>query len=110
VSPKIDNPIDALVIGLRKNIDLSISSLLDISSSPSHEDVTYGVMPHLPISFPQPDEFKEGEKSKGDVSTHVDKWHKDLPDVDKQGEFIELEDIFLAESIVVPTVKVNSLI
>jgi len=48
VSPKINAPIVAPKTDLRRKIN-------------------------SPISFPQPNEFKEREKYKGTVSTHVDK-------------------------------------
>ena len=108
ISPKIDSPIDAPVTDLRKKINISISSLTNITSNPSDKHVTNGVIPDPPISSPWPDEFKKGEKYEGDVTTHVDKWHKDLPDVDEHSESIESEDIFPTESIVDLKVKANS--
>jgi len=61
------------MIDLMKKIDLAISSLPNITSSPSYKDVTNGVILDPPISFPQPHEFKEGEKSEGDLRAHVHK-------------------------------------
>ena len=60
--------------------------------------------PH--IHLPQPYGFEWGEESKGDVSAYVDKWHEAMSDVDKQDGFIESEDPI--ESIIEPTIKVNS--
>jgi len=108
MSPNIDAPIDVRMSDLKKKIDLFICLLLNNTSSPSHKDVTNSVMPDPPISFPQRDEFKEGKKSAGDVSAHVDKSHKDTFDVDEQDEFMESDVMSSTESIVDPKVKVNS--
>ena len=56
ISPKIDSPIDAPVTDLRKKINISISSLTNITSNPSDKHVTNGVIPNPPISIPQPSE------------------------------------------------------
>jgi len=64
IFPKINAPIDAPMTIPRKKIDLFISSLPDITSSPSHKDATNSFIPNPTISFPRPKEFKEGGKSK----------------------------------------------
>jgi len=107
--PLIDTPFTNPMVEIHLPIWLCSSIHLRLASLEMLMTMPWSYLP--PIPFAQPYVFKDGEESKGVVSTYVDKWngwYEVNSGVDVHGDFIESENVFSKKSYLEHEVKVSS--